>query len=156
MAVKRSLLLWLSMIILTSGCASEQRTVQLENKDFADLLYVQKIEKSVASEQQTKIVTDLEEIENVLTELDGMETENIDREELMKKLEQEDNYYVFGFFDDAEMGSTSKGNYAFQIFADGTVLFSYDEPNSPGQPLKAVEKHPDLIETYRALLDMNF
>ncbi|MGN8682416.1 hypothetical protein ACTNEO_14795 [Gracilibacillus sp. HCP3S3_G5_1] len=128
--------------------------MQIEDKDFANILLIQKVENNFTSEQLSKQIEDQEMIEQVLTMVEGLKVEEIDNEELIKILESQDNYYMFDFYE-GEDTNILRGDYGFHVLEDGTMLFNVDLL-SVTNPLVTVETHKELLEAMKEMLEINF
>ncbi|SFL91915.1 hypothetical protein SAMN04487943_10590 [Gracilibacillus orientalis] len=143
------------LISLLCACSTEQKTVQVDNKDFVNTLFVQKVENNFTSDKLLKQIEDQEKIEQVLSMVEGLEAEEIDNDELIGVLENHANYYMFQF-SEGENTNTDRGDYGFQVLEDGIILFSYDQPNTSSQPLITVNTHKDLLEDMKEMLEITF
>ncbi|MGP4040134.1 hypothetical protein ACTWP4_09600 [Gracilibacillus sp. D59] len=143
------------LLCLVCACNTDVKTVQIENKDFAKILFVQKIENNFTSEKLSKPIEDKEKIKKVLSMVEGLEAEEINTDELIRILEDQDNYYMFGFYKD-DRTSLGRGDYGFQFLENGTILFSYDQPSTPSHPLITVNSHQDLLEEMKEILGITF
>lgn len=139
---------------LLCACSPEEQTVQIEDKDFANILLIQKVENNFTSEQLSKQIEDQEMIEQVLTMVEGLKVEEIDNEELIKILESQDNYYMFDFYEGDDT-NILRGDYGFHVLEDGTMLFNVDLL-SVTNPLVTVETHKELLEAMKEMLGINF
>ncbi|MGN8647283.1 hypothetical protein [Gracilibacillus sp. HCP3S3_G5_2] len=139
---------------LLCACSPEEQIVQIEDKDFANILLIQKVENNFTSEQLSKQIEDQEMIEQVLTMVEGLKVEEIDNEELIKILESQDNYYMFDFYE-GEDTNILRGDYGFHVLEDGTMLFNVDLL-SVTNPLVTVETHKELLEAMKEMLEINF
>ncbi|WP_163582911.1 hypothetical protein [Gracilibacillus saliphilus] len=140
---------------LLCACATEEKTVQIENKDFADTLFVQKVENNFTSDKLAKMIEDSEKIKQVLSKVEGLEAEKIDNDELISILENHDSYYMFGFFE-GDSTNIQKEDYGFQILEDGTILFNYDQVDNSDHPLVTVDTHKDILEEMKEMLEITF
>lgn len=140
------------IVLLLSACSGDKETVKLDDKSFADTLFVQKVENNSSSGEMTKIVTDKDKIEKILSMVEGLKVEKTSNESLFEELKKQD-VYMFGFFKGTAT-ATKKGEYAFNILEDGTILFSnYDNQNSASVTTK---EHIDLMEEIKQVLEINF
>ncbi|UOQ84090.1 hypothetical protein [Gracilibacillus salinarum] len=148
-------LLVIILLCILSACSWNEKTVEFKNKDFANTLFVQKVENNFTSKKLSKPIEDDKKIKEILTMLDGLKAEQIDNEELIKILEDQDNYYMFGFYGDDKI-KNQRGDYAFQFLEDGTILFSYDAKSTDSYPLISVAHHQELLEDMKDVLEISF
>ncbi|QGH32888.1 hypothetical protein GI584_01945 [Gracilibacillus salitolerans] len=140
---------------LLCACSTEEKTVQIENKDFANTLFVQKVENNFTSDKLAMLIEDPEKIKNALSMVEGLEAEEIDNDERIGILENHDNYYMFGFFE-GESTNIQKEDYGFQILEDGKILFNYDQLDNSDYPLVTVDTHKDILEDMKEMLEITF
>ncbi len=153
--MKRTSIIFIILISLLSACSEEEETVEIEDKNFANTLYVQKIENNFSSKELTKPIENQEQIEEVLSKVEGLQAERISNDEFIQKLENQDNYYRFGFV--GQSGSdVREDQYAFQIMKDGTILFNFDQINNPTHSLITVTTHEELLEELKEELGIKF
>ncbi|TYS89900.1 hypothetical protein [Rossellomorea aquimaris] len=60
-----------------SGCSNGEQVIEIENKEKASSLFIQKVENDTSSEELTKVVSDKQQIEQVLTMAEGLEVKKI-------------------------------------------------------------------------------
>ncbi|UOQ49316.1 hypothetical protein MUN88_04100 [Gracilibacillus caseinilyticus] len=148
-------LLIIILLCILSACTWNEQTVEFKNKNFANTLFVQKVENNFTSEKLSKPIEDDEKIKKILTMIEGMKAEQINNEELINILENQDNYYMFGFYMDDKINN-QRGDYAFQFLEDGTILFSYDAKSVDSYPLISVTHHQELLEDMKDVLGITF
>jgi len=149
---------WLMSILVTAiilaGCSAKEETIAFKDKQFANTLIVQKVENNTSTEEQTKMITEKDTLEKVLTQVEGLEVEEISQDSFMKKLKSKSSYtFVFLGPDQKESG---KGKYAFAILEDGTILFNFAEVEDPGSTMISKQKQPQVLEELKSQLDVSF
>jgi hypothetical protein len=79
-----------------SGCSDGEQVIEIEHKEKAGSLFIQKVENDSSSEELTKVVNDKQQIEQILTMAEGLEVKKISTEETMEKMKETDTYmFVF-------------------------------------------------------------
>ncbi len=149
---------WLMSILVTAiilaGCSAKEETIAFEDKQFASTLVIQKVEHNASTEEKTKMVTEEDKIEKTLTQMEGLEVEEISQDSFVKKLKSKSSYtFVFLGPDQKESG---KGKYAFAILEDGTILFNFTEVEDPGSTMISKQKQPEVLEELKEKLDVSF
>ncbi|SHN30170.1 hypothetical protein [Gracilibacillus kekensis] len=153
--MRKILIFSILFLSFLSACNNEEETVKIEDKDFANILYVQKIENNYSSGELTKPIEDQEKIREVLTIVEGLKAKRITTDEFIQKLENQDNYYRFGFI--GENGTEKqRDQYAFQVMDDGTIIFNFDQINNPDHPLVTVTAHHEILEELKDVLGIQF
>ncbi|MDX8046455.1 hypothetical protein SH601_10720 [Gracilibacillus sp. S3-1-1] len=145
----------LILVSLLCGCGTIKTNVQIEDKDFADLLFVQKVENNFTSDKLAMPISNQTEIRQVLSMVDGLDAKKIDNDELINILEKQDNYYMFAFFESEESNPTTR-EYRFQVLEDGTILFDVNKIGTSDFPLVTTDTHNDLLEEMKEMLEINF
>ncbi|MEW4305626.1 hypothetical protein [Rossellomorea marisflavi] len=152
--MKKCLMSILVTAIILAGCSAKEEIIAFKDKQFANTLIVQKVENNTSTEEQTKMVTEKNTIEKVLTQVEGLEVEEISQDSFMKKLKSKSSYsFVFLGPDQIESG---KGKYAFTILKDGTILFNFAEVEDPGSTMISKQKQPEVLEELKKQLDVSF
>ncbi|MGG4547716.1 hypothetical protein ABER02_07985 [Rossellomorea marisflavi] len=149
---------WLMSILVTAiilaGCSAKEETIAFEDKQFASTLVIQKVEHNASTEEKTKMVTEEDKIEKTLTQMEGLEVEEISQDSFMKKLKSKSSYtFVFLGPDQKESG---KGKYAFTILEDGTILFNFTKVEDPGSTMISKQKQPEVLKELKNQLDVSF
>jgi nitrate/TMAO reductase-like tetraheme cytochrome c subunit len=153
--IKR-LALGLSILMLIfSGCSNTEQVKEIESKDKADSLFIQKVENDTSYEELTKVVNDKQQIEQVLAMIEGLEVKKISSEETMEKMKAS-NTYMFGFSEGKEFESGKKLPFAFYALENGTFIFPYSDFNSPQEPLITVEGQEELLDDIKQLFELTF
>ncbi|WP_058305976.1 hypothetical protein [Gracilibacillus massiliensis] len=153
--MRKILIFSILFLSLLSACNNDEEKVTIEDKNFANILYVQKIENNYSSRELTKPIEDQEKIQEVLTIVEGLPAEKISTDEFIQKLENQDDYYRFGFV--GENGeNVQRDQYAFQIMDDGTIIFNFDQINNPDHPLVTVTAHHEILEELKEVLGIQF
>ncbi|MFZ3579165.1 hypothetical protein [Virgibacillus sp. DJP39] len=142
------------IVLLLGACSGNEKTIQLEDRSFANTLFIQKVENNSSSEEMSKTVKDKDKIEEVLSMVEGLNVQKINTDTFMENLKSQ-NSYMLGFFK-GNGTNTEKGKYAFNILEDGTVLFNSDKVDNPGTLLITTKKHKDLLNEMKQLLEINF
>ncbi|GAE93169.1 hypothetical protein JCM21714_2221 [Gracilibacillus boraciitolerans JCM 21714] len=153
--MKRISIFFIICLGLLSACANEEETVNIDDKDFANTLYVQKVENNFTSKELTKPIEDQEMIQRVLTMVDGLQAEKMTTDEFIQQLENHDSYYRFGFYGESGV-EEQRNQYAFQIMTDGTIIFNFDQINNPSYPLISVETHQNILKELKKVLEIHF
>lgn len=152
----KSLILSLSILVfILSGCSNSEQVIEIENKEKASSLFIQKVENDTSSEELTKVVSDKQQIEQVLTMAEGLEVKKISFEETMKKMKAS-NTYMFVFSEGKEIQSGEKAPFAFYALENGTFIFPYNDFNSPQKPLITVERQKGLLDEMKQLFEITF
>ncbi|WP_226672172.1 hypothetical protein [Rossellomorea aquimaris] len=143
------------LLCLLVGCSNSEQTLKIEPKEKAESLFIQKVENNTVPEELTKVIHDQEQIEKVLTKIEGLKVERISSDEMMDKMESSDTY-MFAFSEGKEIESGKPAPYAFNVLEDGNFLFSYSGFDSPQKPLMTVDKHEELLEELKDLIGIEF
>ncbi|MFC0525541.1 hypothetical protein ACFFGV_18310 [Pontibacillus salicampi] len=141
------------MVLCLSACSNNEEIIKFKDKSFANTLHIQKVENNSSSEEVSKMVTDKDKIKEVLSMVEGLKAEEINKDTFMEKLKSQ-SVYMFAFFQ-GDGKNTEKGKYAFNILEDGTILFHYDRVDNPGTPLITTDKNKDLLDKMKQKLDLN-
>ncbi|MGP4039864.1 hypothetical protein ACTWP4_08170 [Gracilibacillus sp. D59] len=144
----------LFIIVLLSACSSKEEPIKIEDKDFADLLVVQKVENNISSQGTETIIKDKEKIKEILSIVEGVQVEEMESEQLFKEMKS-GIVYMFAFFKE-DGTKPKKGEYAFNILEDGTILFSYDNVGYTNIPAITTEKHINLLNKMKQTLNINY
>ncbi|MGM0840206.1 MAG: hypothetical protein ACQEWE_05740 [Bacillota bacterium] len=152
----KSLILSLSILFyVLCGCSNSEQVMEIDHKEKAGSLFIQKVENHTSSEELTKVVQDKQKMEQVLTMVEGLKVEKSSSEEMMAKM-QSANTYMFVFSEGKEMKSGTAAPFALHVLEDGTFLFPYSGFNSPQKPLITVEQHEELLDELKQLLGIKF
>ncbi|MRG86014.1 lipoprotein [Salinibacillus xinjiangensis] len=152
--MKKIIILLAFITLMLSACSGNEETINFEDKSFANTLFIQKAENNSSSEEMRKMVTDKEKINEILSMVEGLKVEKINTDKFMEKLMSQSSY-MFGFLK-GDGTNTEKGKYAFNFLEDGTILFNYDKDDNPGTPLITTDKHKDLLNQMKMLLEIHF
>lgn len=144
------------ILFLLSACSGKEEVIQIENKNFSGTLWIQKVEDNSSSEEMTKIVRDKQKIEQILTMVDGLKVKEKDTEYMFDELKSH-NAYMFIITEGKKMESGKVvPSYAFNVLDDGTFFFTNINVNSIRKPRMTTEKHKDLLNEMKQLLELNF
>ena len=138
-----------------SGCSNGEQVIEIENKEKAGSLFIQKVENDSSSEELTKVVSDKQQIEQVLTMAEGLEVKKINSEVTMEKMKAS-NTYMFVFSEGKGIESGKKATFAFYALENGTFIFPYRDFNSPQEPLITVERQKGLLDEMKKLIEITF
>lgn len=153
--MRKTIISFLMLVcFLLNACSQNEETVEIDDKGFANMLLVQKIEGNIASDDMTKIVKDKEKITETLEMVEGLEVKEIEVNRMFEKLRAQ-NAYMFSFLEN-DVRDTEKIPYAFYILEDGTVLFTAENVGSPEYPRVSIAKQEDLLDEMREMLDVEF
>lgn len=143
------------LLCLLVGCSNSEQTLEIQPKEKAGSLFIQKVENNTSSEELTKIVRDQGQIEEVLSKIEGLKVEDISSDEMMDKMKSSDTY-MFVFSEGKEMEPGKAAPFAFNVLENGTFLFSYSGFDSPQKPLITVDEHKELLEELKELAGIEF
>ncbi|MBW3112437.1 hypothetical protein KYJ26_11385 [Bacillus sp. MCCB 382] len=143
------------LLCLLVGCSNSEQTLKIEPKEKAGTLFIQKVENHTSSEELTKEIHDQEQIEEVLTKIEGLKVKSISSDEMMDKMKSTDTY-MFVFSEGKEMKLGKAAPFAFNVLENGTFLFSYSGFDSPREPLITVDVHEELLEELKDLVGIEF
>ena len=133
----------------------KEEVIQIKNKNFSGMLMVQKTEDQTSSEEMTKMVTDKQKIEKILTMVEGLKVKETDTDHMLAEMKAQ-NSYSFSFAEGDKMESGKQAAYSFVVLNDGTLFFTHKDINSPQKPRMTIEKHKDLLKDMKDLLEMDF
>jgi hypothetical protein len=142
-------------VFILCGCSNSEQVKEIENKDKAGSLFIQKVENDTSSEELTKVVDDKQQIEQVLAMIEGLEVKKISSEEAVEKMKGS-NTYMFAFLEGKEIESGKKAPFAFYALENGTFIFPYSDFNSPQEPLITVESQKGLLDDIKQLFELTF
>ncbi|WP_181347714.1 hypothetical protein [Thalassobacillus sp. CUG 92003] len=145
--------LLIGIVVLLSACSGNNSTLKLDDKRFADTLFIQKVENGSPSEEKSKIVSDKDKIEKILTMVEGLNVEKTDN--VLEKLKGEGNVYMLGFFE-GKATPSKKGEYAFNLMENGTILFGLNTYDNQDSASITTEKHPELTKEIKQVLEIEF
>ncbi|MGF2616218.1 hypothetical protein FZC84_00385 [Rossellomorea vietnamensis] len=152
---------FLSIIILLltafcmGACSAGEEVVDIEDKSFAEMLFVQKVENDLTDETLTKSITDQSKIEETLELVSGLTIKELSTNEFFTELKSQ-NSYMFSFFK-TEQFTSGVTPYTFYILEDGTFMFTYDGVDSLREkPLISLESDKDLFDKIKEHLEIDF
>ncbi len=154
MLIKHIYVPFIFIVVFLSACSGNEETIKIEDKDFADMLAIHKIENNISSEGTFTIIKDKEKIKEILSMVEGVQVKEIENEQLSKEMKS-GIVYMFAFFKGDET-KTKKGEYAFNILKDGTILFNYDNVGYTNTPAITTEKHKDLLNKMKQTLNIGY
>ncbi|WP_064093366.1 hypothetical protein [Rossellomorea aquimaris] len=102
--IKRLFLGLTILVFILCGCSNSEQVKEIEIKDKAGSLFIQKVENDTSSEELTKVVDDKQLIEQVLAMIEGLEVKKISSEEAVEKMKGS-NTYMFAFLEGKEIES---------------------------------------------------
>ncbi|MEH6908153.1 hypothetical protein [Neobacillus drentensis] len=144
------------VFVFLSGCSGKkEEVVKLEDKNFSGMLLIQKTEDQTSSEELTKMVTDQQKIEKILTLVEGLNVKETDADYMLAEMKAQDSY-SFSFAEGEKMESGKPAPYSFVVLNDGTFLFTHKDVNSPQKPRMTIEKHKDTLKEMKDLLEVDF
>lgn len=150
---------WIGLLIILfvlSACSgNEIEVIEINNKNFSNALFIQKVVDDSSTEEMTKMVSDQQKIEKILTMVDGLKVEETNTDYMFKEMKSR-NTYMFVFTEGEELPLEKEIPYAFNVLEDGTFFFSYKNVNSHQKPRKTIEKHKDLLNEMKQLLEIDF
>ncbi len=153
--IKRLLLGLTILVFILCGCSNSEQVKEIENKDKAGSLFIQKVENDTSSEELTKVVDDKQLIEQVLAMIEGLEVKKISSEETLEKMKAS-NTYMFVVSEGKDVESGKKAPFAFYALENGTFIFPYSDFNSPQEPLITVERQKGLLVDIKQLFELTF
>ncbi|WP_186807130.1 hypothetical protein [Tenuibacillus multivorans] len=143
------------MLIIVNACSDQEKVIEkIEDKSVFNVLIIQKVEGNTSSNDMTKIVKDQQKIVEVLSMVEGLKVEEVDNNLVIEEMTSQ-NAYMFGFIENEKMTGDPLP-YSFNVLADGTFIFSHDEPDSLSKPLQTVDQHQQLLDEMKQLLDIDF
>ncbi|NHC38420.1 hypothetical protein G6549_00460 [Bacillus sp. MM2020_1] len=146
----------ITVFVLLSGCSGEkEEVIQIKNNNFSGMLLIQKTKDQTSSEEMTKMVTDQQKIEKILTMVEGLKVKETDTDYMLAEMKAQDSY-SFSFAEGEKMESGKQAPYSFVVLNDGTFLFTHKDVNSPEKPRMTIEKHKNLLKEMKDLLEMDF
>ncbi|RCW77310.1 hypothetical protein [Saliterribacillus persicus] len=116
------------------------------------MLVVKKIIDNHPAEDSDIVIKDKKKIKEVLSLVEGVHVENIENEQAMNKIKS-GTVYIFGFFNENK-STTQKGEYAFSILEDGSIIFTYDNINNTQTPVITTQKQKDKLNKIKQLLNI--
>jgi len=159
--LKKKFLFFIAFSILGTfllrGCSTSKDVMKINNKNFAQVLFVQKVENDTAKDELTKEITDETKIKETLELLDGLKVKKIKIKNMLNKMKSS-NTYMF-FFSKTKKLPVGKGKvpYAFHILDDGTIIFTHKNVDSLLEtPLITTDAHKDILEKIKENLSIGF
>jgi hypothetical protein len=153
--IKRLFLGLTILVFILCGCSNSEQVKEIENKDKAGSLFIQKVENDTSSEELTKVVDDKQQIEQVLAMIEGLEVKKVSSEESVEKMKGS-NTYMFAFLEGKEIESGKKAPFAYYALENGTFIFPYSDFYSPQEPLITVESQKGLLDDIKQLFELTF
>jgi len=154
MKIKNTISL-LIILFLLSACTKKEEIVKIKDKNFSDMLLIQKVEGNTTSEELTKTVKDKQKIKEILTMVDGLKVQEKNGDDIIERMKSQD-YYTFAFAEGDKMVSGEQIPYAFSVFNDGTFVFSHEDINLSLKPRVTIKKHKELFNEIKKLLKVDF
>ncbi|WP_042351370.1 hypothetical protein [Bacillus massiliigorillae] len=146
----------LIVLLVLSACSDKQEEViEIKDKHFSGKLWVQKVENITSTEEQMKMTTNKQMIEQILSMVDGLAVKEMNNEKMLEKMKSQDSYF-FSFAEGTKMEIAKPMPYAFIVLKDGTFIFTHKDVHSVTKPLVTIEKHPDLLEEMKQLVKVEF
>src|SRR5699024_7503282 len=128
--------------------------IKIDNKSFAEVLFVQKVEGNSSNEDLTKKISEPSKIKEILNMVEGVKVQEVEEKSLFETLKSQ-NTYMFSFSE--ELKSAEEMPYAFYVLKDGTLVFTHDKVNSVRKkPLVSSDKHKDLLNEIKDKLELDF
>ncbi|WP_010529145.1 hypothetical protein [Lentibacillus jeotgali] len=118
-------------------------------------LFIQKVEDNTSSEEMTKVIKDKQKIKQVLTMVEGLKVKETNSENITDQLKSQNNY-SFNFSKGEKLETSKRVPYSFTVLSDGTFIFPYKDFNSLQKPRITIEKHKELFNDIKQLLEINF
>ncbi|TYS16627.1 hypothetical protein FZC78_11590 [Rossellomorea vietnamensis] len=119
-------------VVLTAfflgACVSDEEVLKVEDKTFAKMLIVQKVENDTSDEALTQSISDESKVEETLKLVSGLKVKEISTDEFFDELKSQ-NSYSFSFFK-TEQDISGMVPYTFYALEDGTMMFTFDGPES--------------------------
>ncbi|MBB2483538.1 hypothetical protein H5P36_25730 [Bacillus sp. APMAM] len=144
-------------VIFLGACSNTDDVMKIKNKNFAQVLFVQKVENDTSKEELTKKITDETKIKETLDLLDGLKVKKIKSNSVQNRMKSKDTY-MFVFLKEKGM-PVGKGKipYAFYILNDGTIIFTHKDIDSLLEtPLITTEAHKDILKKIKENLNISF
>ncbi|MDR7238739.1 hypothetical protein [Neobacillus drentensis] len=146
----------ITVFVFLSGCSGKkEEVIQIKNNNLSGMLMVQKTEDQTSSEEMTKMITDKQKIEKILTMVEGLKVKKTDTDRMLAEMKAQDSY-SFSFAEGDKMESGKQAAYSFVVLNDGTLFFTHKDINSPQKPRMTIEKHKNLLKEMKDLLEMDF
>ncbi|MGD6965638.1 hypothetical protein ACQCVP_04365 [Rossellomorea vietnamensis] len=137
------------------ACASGEEVLKIEDKTFAKMLIVQKVENDTSDEALTKSITDESKVEETLELVSGLKVKELSTDESFTKLKSQ-NSYMFSFFN-TEQDISGMIPYAFYVLEDGTMMFTFEGPESLREkPVITIDAEKELLDKIKAHLEIEF
>ncbi|MFD2922719.1 hypothetical protein [Halobacillus naozhouensis] len=142
------------VIGLLSACSNSGEVIKIDNKSFAEVLFVQKVEGRSSNEEMTKKISERAKIKEILNMVEGIKVQEAEKESLFGTLKSQ-NTYMFSF--SKELKSAEEVPYVFYALNDGTFIFTQDKVNSSRKaPLISTERHKYLLNEIKEKLKLDF
>ncbi|MFJ7311133.1 hypothetical protein [Peribacillus frigoritolerans] len=156
------------MIIFLNACSLEttktkSKILEIPNEDEYTTLLVQGVdEDGVTSQSTSKVITDINEIQDFIEKVNKLEVVQPPNKELLEKskeLNKKGNY----FFVLSDKETMDNKVYTINFFSDGRIMFQ--EPNGKKQEINGAEqkmmylskeKHTDVLLELKELLNIKF
>ncbi|ASK64168.1 hypothetical protein CFK37_19445 [Virgibacillus phasianinus] len=143
------------VIFLLSACSENEEVVKVKEKGLSGQLFIQKVENNTSSEEMTKMIKDKQKIKKILTMVEGLKVKETSNENAFDQMKSQ-NSYTFIFSKGEKLETVKKAPYAFHVLSDGTFIFPYKDFNSLQKPRKTVEKHKELFNDIKQILEIDF
>jgi len=140
------------MCVSLSACSGYEETIKIDDKEFANMLVITKIVDNHPTEDSDVFIKDKQKIKEVLSMVEGVQVQSIENEQSMSKMKS-GTVYMFGFFKDSET-KTQKGEYAFAILENGTIIFNYDNIGDTNTPAVTTKKQKELLNKIKQELNI--
>ncbi|KAB2336339.1 hypothetical protein F7731_12715 [Cytobacillus depressus] len=148
-------LISIAVLFLLSSCSENIEVVNIKDKSLSGQLLIQKAEDNTSSREMTKTIKDKQKIKQVLTMVEGLEVKETNSENVTNQLKEQNNY-LFYFSEGEKLETSKKAPYAFSVLSDGTFIFFYKDFNAPQKPRITIEKHKELFNDIKQILEINF
>ncbi len=96
--MKKNFALLLSLLFfvigLLSACSNSDEIIKIDNKSFAKVLFVQKVEGSSSNEELTKKISETAKIKEILNMVEGIKVQEAEEESLFETLKSQNTYML--------------------------------------------------------------
>ncbi|GGD25707.1 hypothetical protein [Pontibacillus salipaludis] len=151
----KKLMISLALLAFLVACSNGEQVIEIEGKDRASALFIQKVENHSTSDESSLKVNDRQLIEKVLTKVEGLTVKETTTEKTMEKMKSSITY-MFVFSESEEFQTGKPLPYAFYILEDGTFIFPYSDFNSKQNPLITTDNDQELLDEMKDLVEIEF
>jgi 3-deoxy-D-arabino-heptulosonate 7-phosphate (DAHP) synthase len=150
----RGFIIFLILTLISACSGKGEEVVKIKDKRFSGLLIIQKVEDNTSSEEMQKMIRDKQNIEKILTMVEGLKVKVTDAQKVSEAMKSQDSY-SFGFME-GDKFKPGRSPYTFIALNDGTFIFTNEDVNSMQIPRMTIGKHKKLLNEMKLLLEIGF